>query len=86
VLGFTPTLGQSRVVTLDNRKNNCSILSNKFLKKKNKVEEGGALGSGVKKKYESTYLRAKKMMRGKVEPYVVSTMIRIMPIVVLVVR
>jgi len=32
---------------------------------KNKIEEGGTLGSRVKREHESTNLRAQKMMRGK---------------------
>jgi hypothetical protein len=35
------------------------------LKRKNIVEEGGTLGSRMKREHESTYLRAQKMMRAK---------------------
>jgi hypothetical protein len=35
-------------------KKSCNKLSKKSLKKKNKVEEGGALGSGVEREHEST--------------------------------
>jgi hypothetical protein len=40
----------------------------------------------VKKAQESTNLRARKMMKGKMEPFVVPTMVREMPIEVHVVK
>jgi hypothetical protein len=52
------------------------------LKKKNKVEEGGASSLGTKREHESTYLRAQKMMKGKVEPSAVPIVVRAVPIVV----
>ncbi len=56
------------------------------LKKKNKVEERGASSLGVKREHESTNLRAQKMMKGRIEPYVVPIVVRAMPLVVQVVR
>jgi hypothetical protein len=40
----------------------------------------------MKKEQESIDLRAQKMMRGKVEPSIVPTMVRVGPIMVQVVR
>jgi hypothetical protein len=40
----------------------------------------------MKKKQESIDLRAQKIMRRKVEPSIMPTMVRVMPIVVQVVR
>jgi hypothetical protein len=40
-------------------------------KRKNRVEEGGVLGLGVKREHERTNLRAQKMMKGRVEPFIV---------------
>jgi hypothetical protein len=51
------------------------------LKRKNKVEEGRALGSGMNREHV-TYVRAQKMMRGKVEPFRVPIMVHAMPIAV----
>ncbi len=45
------------------------------LKKKNKVEEGGVSSLEVKREHEKTYLRAHKMMRGKVEPFAFPTVV-----------
>ncbi len=44
------------------------------------------MGLGVKREHVSTNLRAQKMMRGKLEPFVVPTMVRAMPPMVQVVR
>ncbi len=64
---------------MENKKKTLVDFPRSALKKQNKVEEGGATGSGVKREHESTNLRAQKMMKGIVEP---STM----PIVVHVVK
>jgi hypothetical protein len=48
-----------------------------FLKSKKKVEEGGALGSRVKREHESIEARAQKMMRGKVEPFAVPIVVHV---------
>jgi hypothetical protein len=56
------------------------------LKRKNKVEEGGDLGSRVKREHECRDVRAQKMMRSKVEPSIMPTMVRAMFIVVQVAR
>jgi hypothetical protein len=71
---------------LENRKKTTTYFLKNVLKRKNKFEEGGALGLGVKREQESTNLRAQKMMKGKVEPFVVLTMVREMPIKVQIVR
>jgi hypothetical protein len=46
-----------------------------FSKGKNKVAKGGASSLGMKGEHESTNLRAHKMMKGKVEPFVMPTMV-----------
>jgi len=40
----------------------------------------------VKRKQENIDLKAQKMKRGRVEPYAVPTMVRVMPIVVQAIR
>jgi hypothetical protein len=45
------------------------------LKRKNKVAKGGASSLGMKGEHESTNLKAHKMMKGKVEPFVMPTMV-----------
>ncbi len=65
--------------TLENRKKATSISA---FKRKNKVEKGGTLGSGMKREQESTDVRAQKMMKGKVEPLAMPTMVRIVPTIV----
>ncbi len=46
------------------------------LKRKIRVEEGGALGLGVKKEHESTNARVQKMMKGRVAPFIVLTLVQ----------
>jgi hypothetical protein len=46
--------------TLENKKETVTHFLRSALKKKNKVEEGGVLGSRMKNKHESTNLRHKK--------------------------
>jgi hypothetical protein len=41
-------------ITLENKKKTTTESPRSVIKRKNKVEEGGALESGVKKKYENT--------------------------------
>ncbi len=60
-------------ITLENRKKAAVDFLKSVLKKKNKVE------LRMKREHENTNLRAQKMMKGKVEPFVVPTMIRAMP-------
>ncbi len=45
-------------------------------KRKIRVEEGGALGLGVKKEQESTKARVQKMMKGRVAPSIVPTLVQ----------
>jgi hypothetical protein len=68
--------------TLENRKKATTDFPRNVFKRKNKVEEGGVLGSRMKREHENTYLRPQKMMRGKMEPFVVPTVVRVVPIVV----
>jgi hypothetical protein len=51
-------------------------------KRKNKVEEGRASCSKVKIKQKSIDLKAQKMMKGIVEPFIVPTVVRVVPLVV----
>jgi hypothetical protein len=49
--------------TLENRKIVATDSRRSVFKRKNRVEEGGGLGSKVRREQESTNLRAQKMMR-----------------------
>jgi hypothetical protein len=68
--------------TLKNRKKAVVNSLRSALKRKNRVEEGGALGSKVKREQERTYFRAHEMMRGKLEPFTMLIVVKAMPIVV----
>jgi hypothetical protein len=68
--------------SLENRKKAITDFPRIVLKMNNKVEEGGASGSRVKREQENTNLRAQKMMRGKVEPLGVPTVVRAMSLMV----
>jgi len=57
--------------TLENRMKVVIDSPKSALKRKNKVEEGRALGLRVKREQESIDIRAQKMMRGKMEPSIV---------------
>jgi hypothetical protein len=72
--------------TLENKKKATIDPPRSALKRNNKVEEGKALGSGVKREQESTNLRAQKMMKGKMEPFAIPIVVRVVPPVVQVVR
>ncbi len=63
--------------TLENRKKTIANSPRNAFKRKNKVEEGGALGLRVMREHESTNMKALKMMRGRVEPFAVLTMVRV---------
>ncbi len=56
------------------------------LKRKNRVEEGIFLGLGVKREHESIDLRAHKMMKGRMEPSIVLTMVKAVPTMVHAIR
>ncbi len=73
-------------ITLENRKKVVVNSLKNVFKRNNKVEERGVLGSRVKKEQENTNVRAQKMMRDNVEPYVVPTMVQAMPTVVQAIR
>ncbi len=68
--------------TLDNRKKVTTNFLRSAFKRKNKVEEGGASSFRVKREQESTNLKAQKMMKGKMEPSIVSTLVRVMSLMV----
>jgi hypothetical protein len=61
--------------SLQNRKKVVANSSRSVFNRKNRVEEGGASCTGMKRDHDSTEAKAQKMMRGRVEPF-------IMPIVV----
>jgi hypothetical protein len=67
---------------MENRKKVVANSLKSALKRKNKVEEGGVLGSGMKKEQGSINVKAKKMMKGRVEPSTVLIVLRVVPIVV----
>jgi hypothetical protein len=71
---------------LENKKKVAIGSPRSALKRKNIVEEGGASNSRVRREQDSTNLKAQKMMKGKVEPFVVPTMIRVVPTMVHVVK
>jgi hypothetical protein len=48
---------------------------NNVLKRRNIIEEGGASRSRVKKEQENIEARVQKMMRGKVAPSIVPTLV-----------
>jgi hypothetical protein len=72
--------------TLENKKKVAIDFPRCAFKRKNRVEEGKALGLRVEREHESTNLRARKMMRGKMEPFVVPTVVRAVPLVVQTIR
>jgi hypothetical protein len=73
---------EEMLTTFENIKKALANSSKSALKRKNKVEEGGALVSRMKREHESIYLKAQKIMRGKVEPFAVPIVVRAMPTVV----
>jgi hypothetical protein len=72
--------------TLENKKKVATDSPRSVLKRKNRVEEGKALGLRVEREHESTNLRAQKMMRGKMEPFVVPIVVKAVPLVVQTIR
>ncbi len=68
--------------TLENRKKATTKSPRSALKRKNKAEEGGALGLGIKREQESIKSRAQKVMRGKMAPFAVPTLVQAMLIMV----
>jgi hypothetical protein len=67
---------------LENKKKVATNSPRSACKRKNRVEEGGALGSRVKREQESTNVRAQKMMKDRMEPSTVPTMVRVVPTIV----
>jgi hypothetical protein len=63
--------------TLENRKKVVADSPRSVLKRKNRVEEGGASCLGVKREHESINVRAQKMMKGRVEPSVMLIVIQV---------
>jgi hypothetical protein len=49
------------------------------LKRKNRVEEKGTSSSRMKREQKNIDLNAQKMMKGKVEPFVVPTVVSAVP-------
>jgi hypothetical protein len=67
---------------LENKKKAIVDSPKSALKRKNIVEEGGASGLRMKKEHESTTTRAHKMMRGRMEPSTMPSVVQSMPIMV----
>ncbi len=61
--------------TLENKKKVVANFRRSAFKKKKKVDEGRASSLGVKREHESTDLMAQKMMRGRMEPSAMPTMV-----------
>ncbi len=73
-------------ITLENKKKVATNSLRSVFKRKNKVEEGGASSLGVKREHENIDLKAHKMMSGKVEPFAIPTMVKVMSLMVQEVR
>jgi len=69
-------------IALENRKKVVIDSPRSLFKRKNKVEEGRASSSRMMREQESTNLRADKMMRGRMEPFAMTIMVRVMPTIV----
>ncbi len=67
------------LTTLKNRRRAVANSPRSVLNRKNKVEEGGASSLGVKREQENTNLRAQKMLRGRMEPFAVPTVVKVVP-------
>ncbi len=72
--------------TLENKKKVVAYSPRSALKRKNRIEGGGASGSRVKREHGSINLRAQKMMRGRVEPFIVPIVVRVVLTMVQAVR
>jgi hypothetical protein len=68
--------------TLENRKKVATKFLRSVLKRNNIVEEGGTSGSRVKKEQKSKNVKAQKMMRGRVEPSTLPTILQAVPTIV----
>jgi hypothetical protein len=62
-------------IGLENRKKVAVEFPISTFKRKNRVEEGGALRLGIKREHESTKARAHKVMRGRMAPSTVPTLV-----------
>jgi hypothetical protein len=60
---------------LENRRKVAAKSPRSVLKRKNKAKEGRTSRLGVKKEHESTKASAQKMMRGRVAPFAVPTLV-----------
>ncbi len=54
---------------MENRKKATTKSPRNALKRKTRIEEGGALGLRVKREHDSIEARAQKMMKGRVAPF-----------------
>jgi hypothetical protein len=64
-------------ITLDNRKKATVDSPRSAFKRKNRVEERGTSSSRVKKEHESTNLKAQKMMKVRVEPFIIPIVVQV---------
>ncbi len=63
--------------TLENRKKATIDSPKNVLKRKNKIEEERAYNSRVKREQESMKAKAQKMMKGRLEPSTMPTMVHV---------
>jgi hypothetical protein len=61
--------------TIENRRKVIVESLRSDLKKRTRFKEGGASKSRVKKEQENTKARAQKMMKGRVAPFVMPTLV-----------
>ncbi len=68
--------------SLQNRKKVVANSSRSVFNRKNRVEEGGASCTGMKRDHDSTEAKAQKMMRGRVEPFIMPIVVQAVPTMV----
>jgi hypothetical protein len=68
--------------TLEIRKKAIADSPRNALKRKNKVDQRGTSGLRMKKELKTTSVKAQKMIRGKVEPFAMLTVVQVVPMVV----
>jgi hypothetical protein len=68
--------------TLENINKVVANFIRSVVKKKNVVEKVGVLGLRMKREQENTYVKAHKMMKGRMEPFVVPIVVKAVPTMV----
>jgi hypothetical protein len=69
-------------ITLENIEKATTNSPINAVKKKNRVEKGRTLSSRMKREHENIDARAQKMMKGRMKPFAMPTMVHVVPIVV----